>query len=364
MAIIVTAIFGRIPFIGAALGFVTNNLLASLTSMAAWFADLPGTIFTLPVLTAVMIALFYGLLLSGRWLQGGQTDQGTLDAPQRRSFIRHFGAASGLMIIALVWTPLVNPAEPGAVDFYMLDVGQGDSFVLRAGGKTLVIDAGPDGRGRLTVEPFLRTMNIDRIDCLIATHADADHIGGMADLVEHFSIGRFIEGNDTSDSELYVALKKVLAQRRVPVARARAGDLIEGFGPARIRLLSPIAGMTDNNGSVVVEIDHQKINLLLMGDLETAGEEKLESAHAIGDVEVLKVGHHGSRSSTGDELIRESRPELSLISVGAHNRFGHPAAEVVGRLERAHSQILRTDRLGAIWLHSDGNTITAYRYRK
>lgn len=358
-----TATLGWIPWVGAALGSITNGLLVALGSMAGWFAGLPGTVLTLPVLAPVLVAAFYGLLLTGKWLRVGGAD-GRLDDAQRVSLMRHFGAASGLMIAALVWTPLITPEPTDTIDFYMLDVGQGDSLVLRAGGKTMVVDAGQKDRGRLTVEPFLRAMNIDRIDCLVATHADADHIGGMADLVDHFPVGRFIEGNDTSDSEVFAQLEKDIAARHVPTIYARAGDIIEGFGPAKIRLLGPVPGFTDNNGSVVIEIDHEQINLLLMGDLEQPGEQKLEAIGAIRDVEVLKVGHHGSRTATGAALLGKSKPELALISVGARNRFGHPSPEAIERLDHARSQILRTDRLGAVWLHSNGKRIDVYRYRK
>lgn len=358
-----TAALGWIPWIGAALGSITNGLLGALGSMADWFAGLPGMVLTLPVLTPVFVALFYGLLLTGKWLRADGAD-GRLDSPQRLSLVRHFGAASGIMAIALVWTPLITPEANGTVDLYMLNVGQGDSLVLRAGGKTMVIDAGQKERGRLIVEPFLRSMNIDRIDCLVATHADADHIGGMADLIDHFPIGRFIEGNDISDSEIFAQLEKKIAQRGVPKSPARAGDTISGFGPAKIRLLGPVAGFTDNNGSVVIEVDHDQINLLLMGDLEQPGEQILEAAGAIGDVEVLKVGHHGSKTATGAAFLEKSKPELALISVGARNRFGHPSPEVIERLDHARSHILRTDQLGAIWLRSDGKRIDVFRYRK
>lgn len=357
-----TAALGRIPWIGAAAGHATNALLVALGSMADWFAGLPGTVLTLPVLTPVLVAIFYGLLLTGKWLRAGGVDD-RLGADQRRSFLRHMTAASGLMAVALIWTPLLTPEPSGTVDLYMLDVGQGDALVLRAGGKTMVIDTGQKDRGRLTVEPFLRSMNIDRIDCLVATHADADHIGGMSSLIDHFTIGRFIEGSDISDSATFAEMKKGIARRRVPTTRARAGDLIAGFGPAKIRLLGPVSGMTDNNGSVVIEIQHGEIDLLLMGDLEQPGENKLDAAHLIHDVEVLKLGHHGSRTATGAALLQKAKPELSLLSVGARNRFNHPSPEVVERLERSGSKILRTDKMGAIWLRSDGERIDVYRYR-
>ncbi len=361
-----TAALGWIPGVGAALGSVTNGLLVALGSMAGWFAGLPGTVLTLPALAPVFVALFYGLLLTGRWLRAGETADGRLDAGQRASLLRHFAAASCLIVAAFVWTPLFTPGSGGAVDLYMLDVGQGDALVLCAGGKTLVVDAGQKGRGRLVVEPFLRSMHIDRIDCLVATHADADHIGGMTDLIDHFAVGRFIEGGDTSPSETYAEMERELARRRVPVTRARAGDAIAGFGPARIRLLGPLAGFTDNNGSVVIEVDHGQINMLLMGDLEQPAEERLEEAGAIGDVEVLKVGHHGSKTATGAALLAKRNPSWPSSASGARNRFGPPVARDArsprsrARANPAHRPA-RRDLAAQRWPTESTSTATAFR---
>ncbi|MEN6624932.1 MAG: DNA internalization-related competence protein ComEC/Rec2 [Candidatus Sumerlaeia bacterium] len=357
------AALGWIPGLGAVLGYFTNHMLLLLGWLAGSFADVPGTVLTLPVLAPALAALFYGALLTGRWLMSGEADGGRLDQAQRRSLVRHVAAAVAILGFGLLWLPLLHSAPNDTLDLYMLDVGQGDCFVLRSAGRTMVIDAGPPDRGRLNIEPFLRTLNIDRIDCLVATHADADHVGGMAELVDHFKVGRFIQGNDVSDSECYATLVKEIARGRVPTVAARAGSAIDGFGRVKIRMLGPVPGFTDNNGSVVLLVELGRIQMLLMGDLEQAGEEKLLSAGAIPDVEVLKVGHHGSRSSTGEELLNDSRPELALVSVGANNRFGHPSAEVIDRLDDAGAQILRTDRLGAIWLHTDGNKIEVYRYK-
>jgi beta-lactamase superfamily II metal-dependent hydrolase len=244
----------------------------------------------------------------------------------------------------------------------MLDVGQGESLVLRfPNGKVGVIDGGvaygSGSRGRSTVEPYLRSLGVKRIDFIVASHADADHIGGLIHLVENFKVGAFYQGRDTADTDLYLALMTSLQAKRVPVRVLEAGQSIRGLGGTTIEALNPGAGFDDNNASLALLLDHGDVEMMLTGDIEAPAEREIVESGLARDVEVLKVAHHGSRSSTADEFLQAFRPEIALISAGRSNRYGHPSPVVVDRLKRRGIAIARTDQLGSIRLRTNGRTI-------
>jgi competence protein ComEC len=246
-----------------------------------------------------------------------------------------------------------------------LDVGQGDAAVIEApGGAVMVVDGGGtfDGGfdpGERIVEPFLRARGIARLDVVALSHPHPDHMGGLARLVERFAIGALWTSGDDGRNPEYGRLLAAARARRVPVpvpAAARLGPLlVEPLGPfvaaADGDRVGPPPGLSVNDASLVLRVSFGGRAVLLPGDLEADGEGELVGRRALGQAvaaDILKVPHHGSRTSSTPELVEAVAPDLAVISLGWRNRFRFPAPEVVARYEAAGARVLRTDRDGAI----------------
>ncbi len=251
----------------------------------------------------------------------------------------------------------------------MFDVGQGDSMLVEPpGGGALLVDAGgsPFGGerfdiGRLVLAPALRAHGVGALDALLITHADPDHLGGARSVLERFDVpqlwlGIVMPGHAPS--------RDLLAQARAlgaSVGQWRAGMHVD-YGGVRLRVLHPPAPDWErrrvrNDDSVVVELVHGDVAMLLTGDISAEVERAVLPQLSPVRVRVLKVAHHGSRTSTSSALVEGWRPQVALISCGRANTFGHPAPEVVERLERVGARIYRTDRDGAITVESDGRDV-------
>ena len=235
-------------------------------------------------------------------------------------------------------------------------MGQGDAILIQSpDGRQILVDGGPspsalnDELGE--VLPFW-----DRsLDLVVMTHPDADHATGLIPLFDRFAIGAALDGG-TDDSAAATAWRNAAdAAGTSPQAVVR-GMRVRA-GAAELAVLNPDSGsdaQSDNNGSIVLRLDYGASSLLLMGDAESDAEQALLSGHLPLRADVLKVGHHGSDAGTSAQFLAAVRPSLAVISVGADNRFGHPAPQLLARLRDI--QTLRTDERGRIELVSDGKT--------
>lgn len=262
-------------------------------------------------------------------------------------------AAAGLALgIAVTSFAALRPAPQSTLRYWLLDVGQGDAQVLEfADGRVLIVDCG-DARqgfdaGARVLVPFLRARHIAHVDCVVVTHEDRDHSGGWPALAREASIGELDSG-----SEALQALRDrgTRGSRPIRSRAVAAGDtLLQGVG-YRVRVLWPPAGHTglaSNERCVVLEVEADGQRLFLTGDADSLTEEKWLPAVS-GPADFLKLGHHGSRSSTGLAVLAALRPARAGISCGRHNRFGHPHAETLARLGRARVPVSRTDRDGTL----------------
>ncbi|HEY0972173.1 MAG TPA: DNA internalization-related competence protein ComEC/Rec2 [Gemmatimonadales bacterium] len=275
-------------------------------------------------------------------------------------------AALALALCALaVWRPLL-PARAGSLELHVLDVGQGDAVALRTPrGRWVLFDAGPSSRGydagARVVAPYVRRRG-GATALLVLSHAHADHVGGAPSVLrvlrpaEYWDPG-YVEGNELYRRSLAVAESLDVRWRRV-----RPGDSIVVDGVS-LRVLAPDSSWTStltdpNSASTMVEARYGAVRFLLTGDAEHDEEAWLLARGALGPVDVLKVAHHGSATSTTPPFVSATRPRLALVSVGAANRYGHPSPEVMGRLVAAGTQVLRTDQLGTVVVRTDGRNIT------
>jgi competence protein ComEC len=281
-------------------------------------------------------------------------------------------ACLGSALAALILHPFAQQVQPGSLELTAIDVGQGDSlFIASPEGRLMLLDTGGTlnfGRksasnfdtGEDVVSPYLWSRSIKRLDVLALTHAHEDHTGGAIALLENFRPRQLWTGALalTPSSE---AIRKKARALGVEVIAPVAGERIS-WGGALIEILSPSpafvpAARTQNNESLVMRLRHGSTSFLLTGDIERQVEARLISEGLLSRTDVLKVAHHGSKSSTTEAFMETVRPAFALVSSGEGNIFRHPHPEVISRLARHNSSIWRTDMHGLLTVISDGRRI-------
>ena len=221
-------------------------------------------------------------------------------------------------------------------------------------------------QGRETVAPFLRSRGINKVDILLLTHPDSDHVGGAASLLDRIPIGMLLLNGQAFDSHLMAHILEGAQLHHVGYKLGRRGQTMDFGDGVTAQVLSPTEEETQgatNDASIVVRLEYGRTSFLFTGDAQAAEESDiLHSGQAV-VTDVLKVGHHGSRHSTTPELLAATHPKIAVISVGARNVYGHPDPGVMQRLESSHTEIYRTDKRGAVTCYSDGVTVRAETMR-
>jgi competence protein ComEC len=244
----------------------------------------------------------------------------------------------------------------GKLSVYFLDVGQGDSTLFVVDGKTILIDAGEADMGDRVVSD-LRKLGVTRIDLLVATHPHSDHIGGMQKVLAAFSVGQVLDAGLPHPSPIYEHFLETIDRKNIPYRVAEQGQTIDVDTALRVFVLSPPAqhiGDDLNSNSLVLRISYGTIDFLMTGDLGGEGEDGLIRSGYTLDAEILKVGHHGSASSTSPAFLERVRPEMGVIFVGEDNPYGHPHQETLDLLKESGVTVYRTDRDGTVVVRTDG----------
>jgi competence protein ComEC len=286
-----------------------------------------------------------------------------------RNTLAEAGRRLGWCVVTGLWlrlaaVPVSASADGGdGLALHFLDVGQGDGALIRTpAGHWLAIDAGPvsgrDDAGRRVVTPFLQRQGVRALAAILVSHAHADHMGGVPSLLRRFGVGVVIEPGAPVTDPAYAALLSLLDSARVPWHPGRAGERFTLDG-VRFTLLHPAPGWAEwgedvNEDSLVLLVEYGRFQALFTGDAGLPAEATLR--RSLVPVDLLKVGHHGSRGSTGAELLDSLRPLVAVISVG-RNDYGHPAPETLDRLRRRQVPVLRTDEDGTISVRTDGATM-------
>lgn len=247
-------------------------------------------------------------------------------------------------------------AQAGTLTVTWLDVGQGDAAVIQCGGQSMLIDGGKPEKSSY-IYAWLQQHGLSYLDVIVATHVDADHIGGLSGALNYASVGTAYCPETTGTTETFQSFVKYLAQRGKQITVPTAGETF-ALGGAQIQILGPLHRAEDSNdNSIVLKVSFGATSFLFTGDAERAEEQDLLNSGVNLQSTVLKVGHHGSDTSTSYPFLRAVAPQYAVISVGAGNIYGHPTEAVLSRLRDAGVTTFRTDMQGEITAVSDGQTI-------
>lgn len=252
----------------------------------------------------------------------------------------------------------------GTLEVYFFDVGQGDSELIRLpGGENILIDAGTSSTEDELVGE-LRSLGAETLDLVVATHPHADHIGGMAAVIDAFDVRQVvmprISESDTPTTKTYENLLQSIADKGLTIMPAEPGDELLSSGGAVLTVLAPNGEDYGdlNNYSVVLRLTYGEDSFLFTGDAEEASEEEMLSLDWPLTATVLKCGHHGSETSTSPAFLDAVSPQYAVISCGVDNDYGHPDAVTLEKLEAAGAEVFRTDLQGTILASTDGSGVT------
>jgi competence protein ComEC len=301
---------------------------------------------------AALVAAYAALaILAVALLRGGR--------PRRAAVVAVAVAVAWLGTAACAQQRVADPPDPHDVVVSFLDIGQGDATLIQHGGATVLVDTGPPGS---PLPEHLRAAGVRRIDLLVVTHAQADHDGGAASVLDRLPVGLLLDGADGAPTPLHRAMVAAAARRGVRRLAPDAGQSLRA-GPFELRVLSPPreppeahAGEDPNQRAIVAHLRVGAFDLLLPADAES----DVTAALELPPVEVLKVAHHGSADPGTPDLLARLHPRVAVIEVGRGNSYGHPAPATLAAL-RAVPAVYRTDRDGTVRLTVRDGRMTVKR---
>lgn len=255
--------------------------------------------------------------------------------------------------------PAATPLPGDGLYVTFIDVGQGDSTLAYCEGETLLIDAGMPGQGEVVAE-YLDSIGVTELDYVVCTHAHEDHCGGLDYILENYDVGMlFAPYTEFDASGTFTRFEDTAAETGLDITVPEPGMEFT-LGPAIFEFIGPVSDWEGdvNDSSLVIRLEYGDDSFLFTGDISSGA--LLDCMYTGGfplDCDVLKLGHHGSRTSTDEDIIRATTPEVAVASCGEGNSYGHPHEEVVSLCEENGVLLLRTDRDGDITLHSNGAEI-------
>lgn len=250
-----------------------------------------------------------------------------------------------------------NQNNYDTLSVHYLDVGQGDSiFIELPGGSSMLIDAGVSRLGK-SIKGYINSLGYNKIDYLVATHPHADHIGSMAYIVDNMNIGEIYMPKVSANTKTYEKLLEAISAKGLKIKAAAAGVDILNTEQISVHIAAPVKIDDDelNNCSAVIKIQFENTSFLFTGDAE---ERELEDITADISADVLKVGHHGSSTSTSNKFLTKVNPKIAVISLGRNNDYGHPHKSTIKCLNNIDAEIYRTDKDRTIIVMSDGQNIS------
>lgn len=263
----------------------------------------------------------------------------------------------GWLISLIAGFCLICSFAEADLKLHFMDVGQGDSTLIQCDGMNMLVDAGPETAGK-TVHDYLIKAGVSVLDYVIATHEHDDHLGGMPEALSGLEVGTVYSGGAVPMSYWFGSVLQKVRGNAFSVSKPSGGESF-ALGGAVVSFFDAMSGFENaNDNCLVFRIDYGGNSALFMADLEGEGETYLLNSQANLKADVLKVGHHGGNTSTGEQFLHAVNPQIAVISVGTGNKHGHPDAEVIHRLDQNNVTVYRTDWFGTIVLSSDGKEWT------
>ncbi|MVX64110.1 MBL fold metallo-hydrolase [Clostridium chromiireducens] len=250
--------------------------------------------------------------------------------------------------------------DPNQMIVHFIDVDQGDSILIQVNNKNMLIDAGPKSDKNELLN-YLSKLNIEKLDYVIATHPHEDHIGNMSDIIDSYNVLKFYAPKVQSTTKTFEKMIDSLKRKGLKINVIRKDtDSIDLGKNTNVRVFSPIDDSYENlnNYSSVIKIQYGSTSFLFTGDAEKDVEEKILDNNENISSDVLKVGHHGSSTSTSKAFLNKINPSIGVISVGKDNTYNHPNNETIKSLKENKVTIYRTDKDGTVILSSDGTKIS------
>lgn len=267
---------------------------------------------------------------------------------------------------------LINTNEVNTDDLkiYFIDVGQADSILLEQNGKFMLIDAGNNDDGELVVN-YLKEKGVQKLDYVIATHAHEDHIGGMDNVINSFDEEKILFPKTTSTTKTFEDFVNAVKNKNKKLYAPQSGEKFT-FANSTFEILAPNSDNYEdaNNYSIVIKLTYKENSFLFAGDAEEISENEILNKGYDLKSDLIKIGHHGSSSSTSDKFLKAIEPDYAVICVGKDNSYNHPKKSVMDRLKKYGIKVYRTDEQGSITAISDGKSISfdkspaSYNYMK
>ncbi|AWK51174.1 MBL fold metallo-hydrolase [Clostridium beijerinckii] len=262
--------------------------------------------------------------------------------------------------ISLDFTRNSNNNQPKNMSVHYIDVGQGDSILIQVNNKNLLIDAGPKSDKKKLLN-YLSSLHLDKLDYVIATHPHEDHIGNMDDVINDYNVLDFYAPKVQSTTRTFEKMVEALKAKSLKINVLKKGtDTIYLGENTKVTVFSPAKDSYENlnNYSLVIKIEYGNTSFLFTGDAEKDVEKEILATNEDISADVLKVGHHGSSTSTSMDFINKVNPSIGVISVGEDNTYNHPNEDTIKRLTQNKAKIYRTDKDGTVIITSDGSNVT------
>lgn len=242
------------------------------------------------------------------------------------------------------------------IKIHFIDVGQADSILVQQGKHSMLIDAGNNVDGGLVCD-YIKAQNIKKLDYVVGTHPHADHIGGLDDVINTFDIGEIYMPRKTATTRTYKDVLKSIKAKKLSITTPRVGDNFK-LGDANLTIMAPAKIYEDaNNCSIVLKLQYKDNSFLFTGDAERESENAMLDGNLDLKCDVLKIPHHGSRTSSSKNFLKAVNPKYAVVSVGKNNDYGHPKVETMKRFKKEEIPVYRTDESGTIIVTGDGTSL-------